>query len=118
MAFSGTAACESTHHLPILRAWRLRHPGRLVFTNEAGGMCGPSARIFQEVLHRVLAAAGFNDLHVSAGATGDRPGNPYPSTCQQGDLSKQEKVVEFMLFDLSSCVRNDDERPAPPPPPR
>jgi integrase len=43
--------------LPVLRAWRLRHPGRLVFTNIAGTMFGSSARIFQEVLHRVLDAA-------------------------------------------------------------
>ena len=45
--------------LPLLREWRLRHPGRQVFTNQAGRMFAPSARIFQEVLHRVLDAAGF-----------------------------------------------------------
>ena len=45
--------------LPLLRGWRLRHPGRLVFTNEGGRMFAQSGRIFQEVLHRVLAAAGF-----------------------------------------------------------
>lgn len=45
--------------LPVLRAWRLRHPGRLVFTNLGGSMFQPSARIFQEVLHRVLEAADF-----------------------------------------------------------
>jgi integrase len=45
--------------LPVLRGWRLRHPGRLVFTNMAGAMFAPSARIFQEVLHRVLDAAEF-----------------------------------------------------------
>jgi integrase len=45
--------------LPILRAWRLRHPGRLVFTNRDGAMLAPSSRIYQEVLHRVLAAAKF-----------------------------------------------------------
>jgi hypothetical protein len=45
--------------LPVLRAWRLRHPGQLVFTNELGTMFKPSARIFQEVLHRVLDAAEF-----------------------------------------------------------
>jgi len=45
--------------LPVLRAWRLRHPGRLVFTNQAGTMLQPSARVFQEVLHRVLARARF-----------------------------------------------------------
>jgi integrase len=45
--------------LPVLKAWRLRHPGRLVFTNRDGAMFAPSARIFQEVLHRVLRAAEF-----------------------------------------------------------
>ena len=45
--------------LPVLREWRLKHPGRLVFTNMAGAMFAPSARIFQEVLHRVLDAAEF-----------------------------------------------------------
>lgn len=45
--------------LPVLRAWRLRHPGRLVFTNRDGRMLGPSARAFQEVLHRCLDGAGF-----------------------------------------------------------
>jgi integrase len=45
--------------LPVLRAWRLRDPGRLVFTNQAGTMVQPSARVFQEVLHRVLGRAGF-----------------------------------------------------------
>jgi integrase len=45
--------------LPLLRAWRLRHPGRLVFTNAGERMFAPSSRIFQEVLHRVLEAAEF-----------------------------------------------------------
>ncbi len=45
--------------LPVLKAWRLRHPGRLVFTNQDGAMFAPSARIFQEVLHRVLGVGQF-----------------------------------------------------------
>lgn len=45
--------------LPILRSWRLRHPSTLLFTHRDGGMFGPSARIFQEVLHRVLERAGL-----------------------------------------------------------
>jgi integrase len=48
--------------LPTLRRWRLRHPGRLVFTNRDGGMLQPSGRIFQETLHDVLKAAGFDKV--------------------------------------------------------
>lgn len=48
--------------LPVLREWRLLHPGTLVFTNRDGGMFGPSARVFQEVLHRVLERADFPRL--------------------------------------------------------
>ena len=48
--------------LPLLRAWRLRHPGRLVFTSQAGTMFQPSGRIYQEVLHRVLEAGKFQKV--------------------------------------------------------
>lgn len=48
--------------LPILRRWRLRSAGKLLFPNVNGGMQCESARLFQEVLHRVLDAAGFPKL--------------------------------------------------------
>lgn len=47
--------------LPTLQQWRLRCPGRLLFPNRDGNMYGKSGRIFQEVLHRVLASAGFKN---------------------------------------------------------
>jgi hypothetical protein len=63
-SFDGPTKAEDVRYVPILdmllpslRRWRLTHPGRLVFTNRDGRMFGPSARVFQEVLHRVLRRA-------------------------------------------------------------
>jgi hypothetical protein len=45
--------------------------------------------------------AVFSDLHIGAAV------NDQPPTCKMQDLSPQEKALEFMLFDLSSCVVSD-----------
>lgn len=71
--------------------------------------------------------AVFSDLHVGGNyTTKDKP--PAPGGCSAGPttgtqtvaLSEQEKVLEFMLFDLSSCVVPDTIVPPPPmmPPPQ
>jgi hypothetical protein len=48
----------------------------------------------------------LSDIHVSAGAaTGsDIPAMPFPTGCVTTGLTPQEKVIEFMLFDIASCV--------------
>jgi hypothetical protein len=54
----------------------------------------------------------------------DEPdGKVFPVACPVGPMTPQEKVLEFMLFDVASCVQPDKEPPrvfrppVPPPPP-
>jgi hypothetical protein len=58
--------------------------------------------------------AVFADLHVMQEDHGDVAGLLFPNGCHTTDLSPQEKALEFMFFDLSSCVLDDSAAPTVP----
>ncbi|MGK3979619.1 hypothetical protein WMF38_48870 [Sorangium sp. So ce118] len=80
----------------------------------------PSAPYFS-VNTPVEAASGeqcgrlvHTGIHV-AKANMEEGTDPFPGICVSAPLSAQEKAMEFLLFDLSSCVTDNDRPPEPPP---
>jgi hypothetical protein len=69
----------------------------------------------------------FTDIHIKqsvstiSGAGGDDsdPSKPFPSACKTNMMTPQAKALEFLFFDLTSCVEPPDSTPVPPvvPPP-
>jgi hypothetical protein len=59
----------------------------------------------------------FTDLHVASVDITSLPAlnaKGFPASCELRDLSAQEKVVAFMLFDLSACVQSEEDPIRPP----
>jgi hypothetical protein len=77
---------------------------------------GPVVQYFSANLPVGVPPAGqcgryvVSDLHVGSDGA---PGN-FPTSCSSTNLTPQEKALEFMLFDLSSCVQEDSAPPTPP----
>jgi hypothetical protein len=60
----------------------------------------------------------YTDLHVVANPAApidfSDKDHPFPTGCSMGELTPQEKALEFMLFDLSSCVLPENKMQIPP----
>jgi hypothetical protein len=54
----------------------------------------------------------FGDLHVTGQ---DHAGQPFPDGCAAPgtDMTPEQKAMEFMFFDVGSCVQDDKVEPAP-----
>lgn len=61
----------------------------------------------------------LSDIHVAGdgGSLQDRSATSvaFPDGCQAQGLTPQEKVLAYMLFDISACIVPDNEPPLPPP---
>jgi hypothetical protein len=55
--------------------------------------------------------AVYSNFHIANGSAS----GTFPAECSSAPLTPQEKVLEFMLFDLASCVQDDTLDPIPPP---
>jgi len=72
--------------------------------------CG---RVVDTDLH---IGAAVNDNGTMTGGDTSSPDTPYPGGCAATPMSPQIKALEFIFFDLSSCVQ-EVMLPDPPPPP-
>lgn len=97
-SYRGSTKSEMVRHvpvldplLPILREWRLRCPGDIVFPNERGTMNQPSARIFQEVFRRTILRGGFPKGYVTMHSTRHTFASFW--MMRGGDLFRLQKIL-------------------------
>ena len=50
----------------------------------------------------------LSDIHVSQDSDSD-PDSAFPDDCSDGELTAQEKVLAFMLFDISACIEPPED---------
>ncbi len=65
-----------------------------------------------EVPENQCGRAVYSNFHIANGYTDY--GTPFPTECNSTPLTPQERVLEFLLFDLASCVQDDQDDPIPP----
>ena len=56
----------------------------------------------------------FDDFHVENTSFAPTIGALFPTECAAGAMTPQEKLLEFMIFDLASCVTPDIPTPCQP----
>jgi hypothetical protein len=61
-----------------------------------------------------VSYSDFHVDHVDESYVTSAP-TTFPAECGGTALSSQERILEFMLFDLASCIQKDSEAPHPPP---
>jgi hypothetical protein len=54
---------------------------------------------------------------VSTGGDNSDPSKPFPTACSTKPMNPQTKALEFLFFDLSSCISPPNDVPVPPQPP-
>jgi hypothetical protein len=87
----------------------------------------PVAQIDGDPAPEACGRVVFTDLHVSKSGGGCEDGGvcgesddisdqdmPFPTGCTSVGLLPQEKALEFMIFDLTSCVQKETAKPTPP----
>jgi hypothetical protein len=87
------------------------HDAYFTFNTPIGGL-PPSADAGADAGPSYCGKAVFSDIHVG----GLENASTVPTTCDSAPLTAQEKALEFLFFDLSSCVQNDQQPPQPPQP--
>ncbi len=131
----------------LLPIWYSRHNADVSVTNTASqpwivldkssSMAAGATQYFS--FDTPIGAAGaekcgrvvYSDLHVSGGPGTNQPGvapdypgannmmgGIVPTGCAMHPLTPQEKALEFMIFDLSSCLIPVGSTPPPPPTPK
>jgi hypothetical protein len=111
---ASSTAGEITLHNTYRRSLTVNPPAqRWLYSNEPGSLQSftfntPIAAADEQQCGRFA----YSSFHI-AGPTGF--GTPtFPAECDDAPLTAQERVLEFMLFDLASCVQVDTGKPKPP----